>query len=102
MCVLLCTPLPVGGGDPVNYCIIVSLQLEVEDESFAQDTPGIIILHPGSSTLRLSLSNQLDPFYIPHLIAYRKIQSVNNPSSSAEVASDGIKILKSNNIITVS
>ena len=60
-----------------------------EDESLTTDSPGIIILHPGSSTLRLSLSNQLDPFYIPHLIAY-----CSENSSAQDLVPNCVKVLK--------
>jgi actin-related protein len=46
-------------------------QVDVEEESISTDTPGVIVIHPGSHTLRLGFSTQLDPHSIPHVIAYR-------------------------------
>lgn len=68
----------------------------------ATDTPGIIVLHPGSSVLRLGLSNQLDPFYIPHLIAYRQNRSESCATPTSCISSDSVHILKSSVDITVS
>ena len=38
------------------------------------ESPGIIVLHPGSCYLRIGLSSQLDPHSIPHLIAYHSLE----------------------------
>lgn len=47
------------------------------------ESPGVIVIHPGSSTLRLGLSTQLDPFNIPHVIAYRTTSEATPPPSDA-------------------
>ena len=66
----------------------------------------MIILHPGSCTLRLGLSTQLDPFYIPHLIAYRN-KSISHDSSATPTAGyrktcDGVAVLYSGTSLSVS
>ena len=50
----------------------LSQPFDQDHDSTTNETPGVIILHPGSSTLRLGLSTQLSPNTVPHLIAYRK------------------------------
>ena len=64
----------------------VSAQVE---ESFSTESPGVIVMHPGSSTLRLGLSTQLDPFNIPHVIAYRRAFSEEDTPTSNDA-----KVLK--------
>ena len=59
------------------------IQVDQEEESVSTDTPGIIIIHPGSNTLRIGLSTQLDPYSLPHVIAYR---SINRPTTTSSTA----------------
>lgn len=47
---------------------------DIEDDSTVTESPGIIVLHPGSCYLRIGLSSQLDPHSIPHLIAYHSLE----------------------------
>ena len=61
-----------------------SQPLDQDHDSTTNETPGVIILHPGSSTLRLGLSTQLSPT----LITYRawSQEQMTTPTSVLDIA----------------
>ena len=79
-----------------------SQPFDQDHDSTTNETPGVIILHPGSSTLRLGLSTQLSPNTVPHLIAYRREgawsqEQTTTPTSALDI---GLS-LRCNNELTV-
>ena len=68
-------------------------QIEQDHDSIANDNPGVIILHPGSSTLRLGLSTQPSPNAIPHLIAYRTMGAWSSEEATPSPTTGGTSLL---------
>ena len=60
----------------------------------------MLIFHPGSCTLRLGLSTQLDPHSIPHLIAYRNQATAS--LATPTLSNEDISILRYKSELTVS
>ena len=71
VCVCVCVVCGESSYDHLPSLFLPQL-LDQDHDSTTNETPGVIILHPGSSTLRLGLSTQLSPNTVPHLIAYRR------------------------------